>query len=170
MNLTAIHGKNTYECHTGDIRVHTSDIRMTCEWHTDDIRLHTSDIQMTYEWYTSTYDWHVNDWRNIKLHNGFGAFRLLFLTICVKNTALYSFKRFLSLGCSFLILFAWTFPSSTTGSANLNNLKGGPYYILRPGLALILPYLICGVKLFRILSLVKIYVFSTSSFNQIDQA
>ena len=105
-----VHGKNTYECHTGDIRVHTSDIRMTCEWHTDDIRLHTSDIQMTYEWYTSTYDWHVNDWRNIKLHNGFGAFRLLFLTICVKNTALYWFKRFLSLGCSYSHTFCLNIP------------------------------------------------------------
>ena len=142
MNLTAVHGKNTYECHTGDIRVHTSDIRMTyeymrvtygwhrehtsdirmtyewytsdirmtCEWHTDAIRVHTSHVQMTYEWYTSTYDWHVNYWRNIKLHNGFGALRLLFLTICVKNTALYSFKRFLSLGCSCSHTFCLNIP------------------------------------------------------------
>ena len=54
------HGKNTYERHTDDIRVHTSDIRMTYEyirviyggyneWHKDDIRLHTSDKRMTCE-------------------------------------------------------------------------------------------------------------------------
>ena len=40
------------------------------------------------------------------------------------------------------------FLSSTTGSGNLNNLKGGPYYILQPGSALFL--LICSAaeKLF----------------------
>ena len=98
-----------YEWQTNDIRVHTSDIRMTYEyirvtyewhtstyeWHTDDIRVHTSDLRMTYEWYTSTYNWHGNDIRNIKLYNRFGAFRSLFLTICVKNTALCWCKRFL---------------------------------------------------------------------------
>ena len=55
---------STYEWHTDDIRVHTSDIWMTYEytgvtygwhtstyeWHTDDIRVHTSDIRMTYEY------------------------------------------------------------------------------------------------------------------------
>ena len=33
-----VHGKTTDELHTNDIRLHTSDIRMTYEWHTDDIR------------------------------------------------------------------------------------------------------------------------------------
>ena len=56
-----IHGKSTYEWHTDDILVHTSDIRMTYEyipvtyrchtrtytWHMDYIRVHTSDIRMT---------------------------------------------------------------------------------------------------------------------------
>ena len=31
------------------------------------------------------------------------------------------------------ILFIRIFLSSTTGSGNLNNLKGDPYYILQPG-------------------------------------
>ena len=31
------------------------------------------------------------------------------------------------------MLFLRIFLSSTTGSGNLNNLKGGPYYILQPG-------------------------------------
>ena len=51
-----IHGKTTYEWHTDDIRIHTSDIRMTYEyipvtygWH---IRVHTSDIRMTCDWHT----------------------------------------------------------------------------------------------------------------------
>ena len=100
---------STYEWHTGDIRVHTSDIRITYEyvqvtygwhtstyeWHKDDIRVHTSDIRMTYEWYTSTYDLDTNRVRNIKLYNEFGASKWLFLTICVKNTALCWCKRFL---------------------------------------------------------------------------
>ena len=111
---------STYDWHTDDMRVYTSDIRITYEhirvtygwhtstykWHTDDIRVHTSDLCMTYEWYTSTYDLHANDIRNIKLHNGFGAFRSLFLTICFKNTALCWCKRFLVTG-SFLFSCFW---------------------------------------------------------------
>ena len=61
-------GKTTYEWHTDDIRVHTSDIGMTYEWHTDHKRVHTSDIGMTceyirvaYGWHTRTYEWHTND-------------------------------------------------------------------------------------------------------------
>ena len=64
-----VHGKTTYEWHTDNIRVHTSDIRMTheyirvtygwytstYEWHTDDIQVHTSDIRMAYEWHAGTY-------------------------------------------------------------------------------------------------------------------
>ena len=41
-----------------------------------------------------------------------------------------------------LILFVIIFLSSTTGSGNLNDLKGGLYYILQPGSALLLLYLI----------------------------
>ena len=104
-----------YEWHTDNIRVHTSDIRMTFEyirvtygwhttiyeWHTYDIKVHTSDIQMTYEWHTSTYDWHVNEIRNTKLYNGFGAFRLLFSKLFVIKTLLYAGANdFWSLGCS----------------------------------------------------------------------
>ena len=104
-----VHSKTTYEWHTDDMRLHTSDIRMTCEyirvtygWHTstyewykDDIRVHTSDIRMKYEWYTSTYDLDANLVRNIKLYNEFGASKWLFLTVCVKNTALCWCRRFL---------------------------------------------------------------------------
>ena len=48
----------TSDIRVGDIRLHTSDIRMTYEWHTDDIRV-------TYGWYTSTYGWHTD---NIRVH------------------------------------------------------------------------------------------------------
>ena len=40
---------------TSDIRVHTSDIRITYESHMDEIRVHTSDIWMTYEYMGVTY-------------------------------------------------------------------------------------------------------------------
>ena len=71
-----------------DIQTHTSNIRMTYEY-----------MRVTYGWHTNTYDRHTNDIRNIKLYNRFGAFRLLFLAICVKNTALCWAKDFWSLGC-----------------------------------------------------------------------
>ena len=75
--MKTVHGKTTYEWHTDDIPVHTSDIRMTYEWHAstyewhaDDIRVHRSNIQMTYEyirvtneWHTSAYEWHMDDIR-----------------------------------------------------------------------------------------------------------
>ena len=69
------------------------------------------------------------------------------------------------------IPFIRIFLSSTTGSGNLNNLKGGPYYIFQLGSTLF--YLICSTvdKLFFcILSPVKIYVVSICSFNQRDYA
>ena len=84
-----VHGKIMYGWQTGDIRVHTSDIRMTYEWHTDDIRVHTSDlpvtyeyIQIIYEYIQVTYERHTSDLRvhtigirNITPYKGFGAFR-----------------------------------------------------------------------------------------------
>ena len=45
---------STYEWHTNDIGVHTSDIRMTTstyQWYTDDIHEY---IQVTYGWHTPT--------------------------------------------------------------------------------------------------------------------
>ena len=47
---------STYEQHTDDIRIHTSDIRMTYEY-----------IWVTYGWHTSTYEWNTND---IRVHIG----------------------------------------------------------------------------------------------------
>ena len=68
-----VHAKTTYEWHTDEIRVHTSDIRMIYEsddWHMDEIRVHTSDIRMTndyiqviYGWHTSKCEWHMDDIR-----------------------------------------------------------------------------------------------------------
>ena len=76
------HGKATHEWHSNDIRVHTSDIRMTYEYirvHTADTQVHTSDIRMTYEYilvHTSnirmiykyirvTYGWHMSTYEYI---------------------------------------------------------------------------------------------------------
>ena len=65
------HDKTTYGLHTDDIRVYTSDIRVTYgwhtiiyEWHMDDIRVHMSDIRMTYECIRVTYHYirvHTSD-------------------------------------------------------------------------------------------------------------
>ena len=58
--FTTVHGKITDAWQTNDIRVHTSDIRVTYkyirvtsgwhtssyEWYTDDIRVHTSDMRI----------------------------------------------------------------------------------------------------------------------------
>ena len=109
IHINLVYGKTTCGWHTDDIRVHTSDIRMTYEyirvtygWHTSTYEWHASDIRMTYKWYTSTYDWHANDIRNIKLYNGFGAFRSLFLKLFVLKTLIYAeAKYFGSLGCSY---------------------------------------------------------------------
>ena len=51
----------TYEWHTGDIRVHTSDIPVTYKWHTGDIQVHTSNIRLTYECIRVTYGWYTSD-------------------------------------------------------------------------------------------------------------
>ena len=86
-----VHGKTTYEWHTDDMRVHTSNIRIsyeyirvtygwhtstyecigvtygwhtgTYEWNTDGIRVHTSDIWMTYGYIRLTYEWHMSSYR-----------------------------------------------------------------------------------------------------------
>ena len=72
-----VHGKITYEWHTDDIQVHTSDITDDIRVHTSDTQVHTSDIWMTYEyirvtyeyirvaygWHTSTCEWHTDDIR-----------------------------------------------------------------------------------------------------------
>ena len=50
--LFRVHGKTTYEWHTDDIRLYTSDIRMTYKY-----------IRVTYGWHTSTYECHTNDMR-----------------------------------------------------------------------------------------------------------
>ena len=64
------------------------------------------------------------------------------------------------------IPFIRIFLSSTAGSGNLNNLKGGPYYILQPGSALIFLIWSTVDKPFCILSPVKTYVVSIQNFNQ----
>ena len=57
-------------------------------------------MPMTDEWHTSAYDWHVNGIRNIKLHNGFGAFRSLFSKLFVVKILLYAGTNdFSSLDC-----------------------------------------------------------------------
>ena len=53
--FSMVHSKTTYEWHTGDRRVHTSDIRMTYEYLRVTYGLHTSDIRMTYEHIRVTY-------------------------------------------------------------------------------------------------------------------
>ena len=90
LQAKTVHGKTTYEWHTDDIRVNTSDIRMTYKyirvtygWHWSEIRMtyeyirvaygwHRSEIRMTYEyirvtyrWHKSTYEWHTN---GIRVH------------------------------------------------------------------------------------------------------
>ena len=80
------HGKTTYEWHADEVRVHTSDIRLTyeyirvpyrwhtstIEWHTHDIRVQLSDIRMTYEYIRVTYGWHTSkcEWHtdDIRVH------------------------------------------------------------------------------------------------------
>ena len=55
-----------------DIRVHTSDIPMTCKWYTDDILVTCKYIWVTYRWHTRaykghtiTYEWHTH---GIRVH------------------------------------------------------------------------------------------------------
>ena len=55
-------GKTTDEWHTDDVRVHTTDIRMTYEWvHTGDIWITCECMQMTCGWHMITYRWHRDD-------------------------------------------------------------------------------------------------------------
>ena len=85
--IIKVHGKTIYEWHTGhtgDILVHLSDIRSTCEYirehtsdirktyryirvahhyirvHVDNIRAHMSDIQTIYQYIRVTCEWHVS--------------------------------------------------------------------------------------------------------------
>ena len=68
----SVYGKATYEWHTGDIPVHTSNEGMTYEYiwvtyrwhtstyelHTNETQVHTNDIRMTYEYIRLTYESH----------------------------------------------------------------------------------------------------------------
>ena len=148
----------------------------------NDIQVHRSVIQMIYECYKSTYDWHTNniqiaykwfenDRQNIKLYEGFGAFRSNFQIFLWKNHCF----RWLQMIFEYYVVpipiaFIIIFLSSTTGSGNLNNLKVGPYYILQLGSMLF--FLICSAvdQLFFILSPVKIYGVCICSFIQRDYA
>ena len=66
-----VHGTTTDKWHMDDMRVHTSDIRVTYEYirvTCGYIRVHTNDIRMTYEyirvaygWHASTYKWRTDD-------------------------------------------------------------------------------------------------------------
>ena len=57
----------TYEWQRDDVRVHTSDIRVTCGWQGEN----TSHSR----WHASTHDLHRNDMKNINLYKAFGASR-----------------------------------------------------------------------------------------------
>ena len=139
---------STYEWHKDDIRVHTNDIRMAYEYtqmiyeHMSDIWMIYEHIRVTYEWHTSgirvytidiqiAYEWLENDIRNIKLYKGFGAFRSNFQNfLWLKHCFRWLQMIFGYYVVPIPILFIRIFLSSTLGSGNLNNLKGGPYYIL----------------------------------------
>ena len=79
---------STYEWQMNDIRVHTSDIRMTYEWDTSDIRMtnewHTSDIRMTFEWYTN----------DIGIHSAWSFSIVVFYILCGRNIALSGYQWF----------------------------------------------------------------------------
>ena len=52
------------------VKLHMSDIRMTCEhirvtygWHTSDIQMAYEYIRVTYRWHATTYEWHRDDTR-----------------------------------------------------------------------------------------------------------
>ena len=113
---------STYEWHTDDIQVHTNDIRV----HTSDIGVTYEYIQVTYGWHTSTYEWHTDD---IRLHTSDIRMTYKYIRLkCDKNIVLGGCKWFLATN-SIPTLFIKIFLSSATGFGNLNNLKGGPYYI-----------------------------------------
>ena len=91
-----VHGKTTYEWHTGDIPERKSDIRMTYE----DIRVTSEWHMSTYEWHTSTCDLRANDIKKYQIVQRFGAFRSSFSKLIVLKTLLYTdAKDFWSLGC-----------------------------------------------------------------------
>ena len=59
-------GPSCFE-NSGSLSVHG---KTTYQWYTDDIRVHTSDIRMTYEYIRLTCKWHANNIRNIKSYKG----------------------------------------------------------------------------------------------------
>ena len=59
--IPTVCGKTTYEWHTDDIQVYTSDRRMTCEY----IRVTYGYHAITYEWHMNAYEWHTD---NIRVH------------------------------------------------------------------------------------------------------
>ena len=87
-----VHGKTTYEWHTGDIPERKSDIRMTYE----DIRVTSEWHMSTYEWHTSTCDLRANDIKKILNCTTIWSLQIVIFKInCLKNIALYWCKRFL---------------------------------------------------------------------------
>ena len=106
---------------TSDIRMTYEYIRITYEWHTDGIRVHTTNIRMGYAYINRIKDLELLD-RNFQN--------------CCKNIVLGFCKWFLAT-TPIPIGFMKILLSSTTGFRNLNNLKGGPYYILQPRSVLI---------------------------------
>ena len=138
--------------HVDDIGVNTSDKR----WHTSTYDWHSNDIRMACEW-------HTTDVKNIKLYKRIWSF---FIFIFGKKLLNANGNYFWLIGCSHSHIFVRILVSSTIGPNNLNNLKGGPYYILQPASALIFYIWFVGAKPFCIPSSVKIYVVSICSFNQ----
>ena len=59
LKYAQIHRKTTYKWYTGDMRVHTSDIRMTYKY-----------TKVTYRLHKRTPDWHTNDLQLTSNHMG----------------------------------------------------------------------------------------------------
>ena len=105
---------STYEWQMNDIRVHTSDIRMTYEWDTSDIRMtnewHTSDIRMTFEWYTND----IGMACKIKLNCVYSVWSFsigVFNILCGKNIALRGCEWFWLLGRANFCIFHCNIPN-----------------------------------------------------------
>ena len=129
---------STYEWHTDDIRVHTSDIWMIYEYIRVTYGWHTTHIQVIYRGHASTYEWDTNDiqviyeyirltykwYKKYYLRKRFGALRSLFLSICVKNTASCWCKRFLvtrwSLACKLLLMMYWVLGKFLPVNSSIN--------------------------------------------------
>ena len=80
-------------------------------------KLHANDLRMIREILNCTKDLEMSD--------------LIFKTVCGKIISLGGCKLFLvTILFQSPYLFIRIFVSSTTGSSNLNNLNGSPYYIL----------------------------------------